>query len=89
MELLLHQWGDWPELYRNTDKTEATEIVIIDSQMNYRGKLDTYNLLRRGCKKEGLMQYKCMEREMRTLSMEGFYFPSVMYIAIIPAGMQL
>ena len=44
MELLLHQWGDWPELYRNTDKTEATEIVIIDSQMNYRGKLDTYTL---------------------------------------------
>ena len=44
MELLLHQWGDWPELYRNTDKTEATEIVIIDSQMNYRGKLDTYRL---------------------------------------------
>ena len=42
MELLLHQRGDWPELYRNTDKTEATEIVIIDSQMNYRGKLDTY-----------------------------------------------
>ena len=42
MELLLHQWGDWPELYRNTDKTEATERVIIDSQMNYRGKLDTY-----------------------------------------------
>ena len=45
MELLLHQWGDWPELYRNTDKTEATEIVIIDSQMNYREKLDTYPLL--------------------------------------------
>ena len=44
MELLLHQWGGWPELYRNTDKTEATEIVIIDSQMNYRGKLDTYPL---------------------------------------------
>ena len=44
MELLLHQWGDWPELYRNTDKTEATEIVIIYSQMNYRGKLDTYDL---------------------------------------------
>ena len=43
MELLLHQWGGWPELYRNTDKTEATEIVIIDSQMNYRGKLDTYH----------------------------------------------
>ena len=42
MELLLHQWEDLPELYRNTDKTEATEIVIIDSQMNYRGKLDTY-----------------------------------------------
>ena len=46
MELLLHQWGDWPELYRNTDKTEATEIVIIDSQMNYRGKLDTYSTLK-------------------------------------------
>ena len=46
MELLLHQWGDWPELYRNTDKTEATEIVIIDSQINYRGKLDTYGLLK-------------------------------------------
>ena len=45
MELLLHQWGDWPELYRNTDKTEATEIVIIDSQMNYREKLDTYGLV--------------------------------------------
>ena len=44
MELLLHQWGDWPELYRNTDKTEATEIVIINSQINYRGKLETYNL---------------------------------------------
>ena len=29
-------------LYRTTDKTEATEIVIIDSQMDYRGKLDTY-----------------------------------------------
>ena len=42
MELLLHQWEDWPELYRNTDKTEVTEIVIIDSQINYRGKLDTY-----------------------------------------------
>ena len=35
------------------------------------------------------MQYKYMERKMRTLSMEGFYFPSVMYIAIIPVGMQL
>ena len=46
MELLLHQWGDWPELYRNTDKTEATVIVIIDSQMNYLGKLDTYSTLK-------------------------------------------
>ena len=45
MELLLHQWEDLPELYRNTDKTEVTEIVIIDSQINYRGKLDTYLLL--------------------------------------------
>ena len=31
-------------LYRTTNKTEATEIVIIDSQMNYRGKLDTYGV---------------------------------------------
>ena len=46
-------------------------------------------IFKEGCKKEGLMQYKCMEREMRTLSMEEFYFPSVMYIANIPAGMQL
>ena len=45
MELLLPPWEDLPELYRNTDKTEATEIVIIDSQMNYRGKLDTYGLV--------------------------------------------
>ena len=29
-------------LYRTTDKPEATEIVIIDSQIDYRGKLDTY-----------------------------------------------
>lgn len=35
------------------------------------------------------MQYKWLEREMRTLSMEEFYFSSVMYIAIIPAEMQL
>ena len=49
MELLLHQWGDWPELYRNTDKTEATEIVIIDSQMNYREKLETYESVTTDC----------------------------------------
>ena len=55
MELLLHQWGDWPELYRNTDKTEATEIVIIDSQMNYRGKLDTYPEARPFCQTVGIM----------------------------------
>ena len=42
MELLLPPWEDLPERYRNTDKTEVTEIVIIDSQINYRGKLDTY-----------------------------------------------
>ena len=42
MELLLPPWEDLPERYRNTDETEVTEIVIIDSQMNYRGKLDTY-----------------------------------------------
>ena len=52
MELLLHQWEDWPELYRNTDKTEVTEIVIIDSQMNYRGKLDTYAGITVSCRKK-------------------------------------
>ena len=41
MELLLPQWGDLPELYRNTDSIEATKIVIIDSQINCREKLDT------------------------------------------------
>ena len=41
MELLLPQWGDLPELYRNTDSIEATEIVMMDSQMNCREKLDT------------------------------------------------
>ena len=35
------------------------------------------------------MQYKCMEKEIRKLSMEGFYFQSVMYIANILAGIQL
>jgi hypothetical protein len=39
----------WPMLYRTTDKTEATEIVIIDSQMNYRGKLDTYFFIPSPC----------------------------------------
>ena len=55
MELLLHQWEDWPELYRNTDKTEATEIVIIDSQMNYRGKLDTYASFWTGLNKRNII----------------------------------
>ena len=61
MELLLHQWGDWPELYRNTDKTEATEIVIIDSQMNYRGKLDTYAVTCRLLCPAGrkVLRYRC------------------------------
>ena len=69
MELLLHQWGDWPELYRNTDKTEATEIVIIDSQMNYRGKLDTYepllSPLTPSCEGDILLtyKYKAIEQE--------------------------
>lgn len=47
------------------------------------------NITRKGCKNEGLMQYKCMEKEIRKLSMEGFYFQSVMYIANILAGIQL
>ena len=41
-----------------------------------------------GCKNEGLMQYKCMEKEIRKLHGR-ILFPSVMYIANIPAGMQL
>ena len=41
-----------------------------------------------GCEKEGLMQYKCMEKEIRKLHGR-ILFPSVMYIANIPAGMQL
>ena len=34
------------------------------------------------------MQYKCMEKEIWKLH-ERILFPSVMYIANIPAGMQL
>ena len=41
-----------------------------------------------GCKKGVLMQYKCMEKEIRKLHGR-ILFPSVMYIANIPAGMQL
>ena len=64
MELLLHQWGDWPELYRNTDKTEATEIVIIYSQMNYRGKLDTYNIVIYYCEFQNIVIYCFHEKPM-------------------------
>ena len=31
-------------------------------------------IFKEGCEKGVLMQYKCMEREIRKLSMEGFYF---------------
>ena len=41
-----------------------------------------------GCKKGVLMQYKCMEKEIRKLHGR-ILFPSVMYIANIPAGMQI
>jgi len=41
-----------------------------------------------GCKKGVLMQYKCMEKEIRKLHGR-VLFPSAMYIANIPAGMQL
>ena len=41
-----------------------------------------------GCKNGVLMQYKCMEKEIRKLHGR-ILFPSVMYIANIPAGMQL
>ena len=44
-------------------------------------------IFKEGCEKGVLMQYKCMEKEIRKL--HGRIFPSVMYIAIIPAGMQL
>jgi hypothetical protein len=45
-------------------------------------------IFKRGCKNEGLMQYKCMEKEIRKLHGR-VLFPSAMYIANIPAGMQL
>ena len=41
-----------------------------------------------GCEKGVLMQYKCMEKEIRKLHGR-ILFPSAMYIANIPAGMQL
>ena len=36
-----------------------------------------------GCKKGVLMQYKCMEKEISELSMEGFYFPHLPCISRI------
>ena len=45
-------------------------------------------ILKEGCKKGVLMQYKCMEKEISSLHGR-ILFPSVMYIANIPAGMQL
>jgi hypothetical protein len=45
-------------------------------------------IFKRGCKNEGLMQYKCMEKEIRKLHGR-VLFQSAMYIANIPAGMQL
>ena len=45
-------------------------------------------ILKEGCKKGVLMQYKCMEKEIRKLHGR-ILFPSVMYIANIPAGIQL
>ena len=45
-------------------------------------------IFKEGCEKGVLMQYKCMEKEIRKLHGR-ILFPSVMYIAIIPAGMQL
>lgn len=47
------------------------------------------NISMKGYINKGLMQYKCMEMEIRKLFMEGFYFQSVMYIANIPAGIPL
>ena len=46
------------------------------------------NYFKEGCKKGVLMQYKCMEKEIRKLHGR-ILFPSAMYIANIPAGMQL
>ena len=45
-------------------------------------------ILKGGCKKGVLMQYKCMEKEIRKLHGR-ILLLSVMYIANIPAGMQL
>ena len=45
-------------------------------------------IFKEGCEKGVLMQYKCMEKEIRKLHGR-ILFPSVMYIAIIPAEMQL
>ena len=46
-------------------------------------------ILKGGCKKGVLMQYKCMEKKIRKLHGRILFPPSVMYIANIPAGMQL
>ena len=45
-------------------------------------------IFKEGCEKGVLMQYKYMEKEIRKLHGR-ILFPSVMYIANIPAGIQL
>ncbi|WP_440248743.1 hypothetical protein, partial [Dialister succinatiphilus] len=50
-----------------TDKTEATEIVIIDSQMNYRGKLDTYPFSAGDC----ICAIKVDNKRIRKTSLSG------------------
>ena len=50
-------------------------LLLIDISPECTFSLVIHKISKAGCKKRGLMQYKCMERQSRNLSMEGFHFP--------------
>ena len=66
----------------------STVIQLLKWQGCHENDYFSRQIFKGGCKNEGLMQYKCMEKEIRKLHGR-VLFPSVMYIANIPAGMQL
>jgi hypothetical protein len=80
-----------PKLASSLPNKRLSYCRLTGCARNGRGRVhwsffDKY--FKRGCKKEGLMQYKCMEKKIRKLHGR-ILFQSAMYIANIPAGMQL
>jgi|GEM_PF-5964688 len=66
----------------------STVIQLLKWQGCHENDYFSRQIFKGGCKNEGLMQYKCMEKEIRELHGR-VLFQSAMYIANIPAGMQL